>query len=128
MGFWICMFVVSLLIPVSMLVIGRLFIKRPPRTVNSAYGYRTAWSMKNAETWAFAHAHCGKTWQIVGLAMLPVTIAAMLLLYRRSEGVVGTWSGIVVCLQLVPLIGSIFPTERALKMNFDEDGNRCEGE
>ena len=128
MGLWICMLIVNLLLPVWMLMVGSLFMKRPPRTVNSVYGYRTARSMKNAETWAFAHAHFGKTWQITGLVSLPVMLTAMLLLYGQSERIVRTWSGIVLCSQSLPLTGTVFLTERALKMNFDKNGNRRAGE
>ncbi len=35
-----------------------LFSQRRPRQVNSMFGYRTARSMKNEDTWKFAHRHC----------------------------------------------------------------------
>ena len=37
------------------------------------------------------------------------------------------WAGTWICLlQLIPLLGSIVPVERALKKTFDQDGNRRE--
>lgn len=44
--------------------------KRPPKKINSFYGYRTAMSMKNRETWEFAHKHCGKLWSAWGCIAL----------------------------------------------------------
>jgi len=48
----------------------------------------------------------------------------MLFIIGKDESVVGTFGGILCYVQLVFLIGSIFPTERALKSNFDKHGNR----
>lgn len=56
--------------------------------------------------------------------MLVPSVIAMLFLIGKSESVIGTFGGILCGIQLVFLIGSIFPTERALKNNFDEHGNR----
>ena len=69
MLFWIFMFLMSLLIPLSMILIGRLFSRSAPKQINSVFGYRTAMSMKNKDTWEFAQ-YCGKTWSAVGRTLL----------------------------------------------------------
>ncbi len=127
MGFWVFMLISDLLMPVVMIGFGRVFLKHPPKEINGIYGYRTAMSMKNKETWEFAHKYCGKLWYICGLALLPVTIAAMLPVLGKSEDAVGTVGGILCVIQTIPLIGSIFPTERALRRTFDKQGNRKTG-
>lgn len=81
-------------------------------------------TLKNKETWEFAHHYCGKLWLTIGCAMLVPSVIAMLFLIGKSESVIGTFGGILCGIQLVFLIGSLFPTERALKNNFDEHGNR----
>lgn len=124
MGFWVFMLISDLLIPVAMIGFGRVFLKHPPKEINGIYGYRTAMSMKNKETWEFAHKYCGKLWYICGLALLPVTIAALLPVMGKSEDAVGMVGGILCVIQTIPLIGSIFPTERALRKTFDKQGNR----
>lgn len=48
----------------------------------------------------------------------------MLLLFGKSVRIVGTCGGIWVMIQCVLLIATIPPTEKALKNNFDEKGNR----
>ena len=48
-GFWIFMLLTDLLIPLLMIGLGRLFMKRPPKRINGIYGYRTKRSMKTQE-------------------------------------------------------------------------------
>ena len=48
----------------------------------------------------------------------------MLLLLNRDMPTVGYGALILICVQLFPLIGCIFPTERALKETFDRFGQR----
>lgn len=124
MGFWIFCLAMNLLLPVIMLVFGRLFQKKPPRQINGLYGYRTAWSMKSQETWNFAHKLCGRLWFRLGLILLPVSACAMLPALGRSVDTVGIWCCVVEGVQLVVLIGSIFPVERALKRTFDDFGRK----
>lgn len=126
MGFWIFMLIMNLLIPVTMIGFGNYFVKNPPKEINSVFGYRTPMSMKNTETWAFAHHYCGKLWLAIGWIMLIISILAMILIIGEENSVVGKFGGIINGIQLVFLVGSIFPTERALKKNFDRYGNRLE--
>ncbi len=124
MGFWIFMLVMDLLIPASMIGFGRLFLKRAPKEVNSVFGYRTSMSMKNKDTWEFAHKYFGRLWYVWGWVLLPVSVIPMLFVIGESEDIVGTVGSIIGGIQMVPMIGPIFPTERALKRNFDKNGNR----
>ena len=60
LGFWLYMLAVDLLIPATMIGFGLLFLKRPPKKINAIFGYRSMRSMRNEDTWRFAHQHCGK--------------------------------------------------------------------
>ena len=46
MGFWIFMLVMILLIPITMIGFGKLFLKQAPGEINAVFGYRTTMSMK----------------------------------------------------------------------------------
>ena len=96
----------------------------PPKDINSFYGYRTSMSMKSRETWDFAHRYFGRLWFILGLMLLPLSAAAMLFLLGESVKAIGNASLIIMAFQLLFLIIPIFPTERALKKNFDRFGFR----
>ena len=85
MGFWIFMLVMDLLIPVTMVFIGKRFQKKPPKEIKAMYGYRTAMSMKNKETWKYAHRCCGKLWYVSGLVMIPVTVIVGVCFRKREQ-------------------------------------------
>lgn len=117
------MFIVALLIPVIMICFGRKFMKSAPKDINIFYGYRTSMSMKNRETWEFAHNYWGKLCYKTGKLLL---ISALFLIFviGKDENVIGVFGTILVFIQMIPLITSLFATEKALKKNFDKNGNR----
>lgn len=121
---WIMMFICELLIPIIMIIIGVVFVKNPPKEINGIYGYRTKMSRLNQDTWDFAHHYCGKLWFKIGCIMLPVSILAMIILFGKSENVIGIATTVIQTTQVVVLIVAIFPVEKALKENFDKYGNR----
>ena len=45
---------------------------------------------------------------------------------NRDMPTIGYGALILICVQLFPLIGCVFPTERALKRTFDRFGQRIE--
>ena len=124
MGFWFFMLAMGLLFPVVMILFGTMFMKSAPKKINYIFGYRTDISMKNRDTWEFAHKYIGKLWFYLGLLLIPITVIPMLFVLGGTEDVVGTMGCIICVIALIILIVPIFPTERALKMNFDKDGNR----
>ena len=122
MGFWTFMLVMALLLPALMTAVGAYHRSRSPGKINSFVGYRTARSMKNEQTWAFAHRLFGRIWFRTGLAELPVLAACMLLFLGRGRDAVGFAGLALEMAQLAVLIATIFPVERALKRSFDENG------
>ncbi len=124
MGFWLFCTVSCLLVPAVMLYFGWRFLKKPPKHINSFYGYRTSRSMKNQQTWDFAHQVCGKLWFRWGLVLLPLSLLAMLLVPGKDAEELGLWLMGVTVIQVVVLLGSIVPVERALKKNFDQFGRK----
>lgn len=122
MGYWLFMLAVILLMPLTMIIFGRHFMHNPPKDINGSYGYRTSMSMKSRETWDFSHRYFGKLWFILGLILLPLSAAAMLFLLGKSVGAIGNASIVIMAVQLVFVIVPIFPTEAALKRNFDSNG------
>lgn len=85
MAFWIFMFVMNMLIPLSMIGFGRYFIKKAPKEINSVFGYRTSMSMKNRDTWELAHRLCGKIWHTAGWILLLCSAAAMLPVMGKDQ-------------------------------------------
>lgn len=123
-GFWLFMLLVDWIIPVVMILFGRLFLRQPPKNVNSVFGYRTTMSMKNQDTWAFAHRHCGRIWLGLGILLLPLSGLALLPALHQDVQTIGTVSGIVCVVQLVLMVCSAIPVELALRAIFDTNGGR----
>ena len=98
MGFWIFMLAMDLILPLSMVFLGRYFVRHAPGSINMLFGYRTARSMKNQDTWQFAHRYFGKLWYKMGLWLLILSVAAMLPGLGKDKDAVGTLGGIVCTL------------------------------
>lgn len=119
-GFYIFMVICTLLIPVTMLFFGYHWQRKPPKEINIGYGYRTRRSMSSKKAWNFAHVFFGKLWLKLGWITLAVTIVGMIAVafFTLEVTAVGIIGGIIVCLQMIPLILPAFITERALKREF----------
>ena len=124
MGFWIFMFLMALLVPAIMIGFGSWSAGHAPKEINALFGYRTAMSMKNQDTWEFAHHHSGKILRAAGWILLAVSALAMLPVRGKSTDTVGMFGAILMGVQVVVLLLSILPTEAALRKTFDPDGNR----
>lgn len=116
------MIVVALLIPIIMIGFGLLFWKWPPKTVNAVFGYRTSMSMKNGETWIFAHKYFGKWWFFIGLLTLAVTVVVLVAMSVSGVDAGERHEVAIMFMQMVPLLFPIIPTERALRRSFDING------
>lgn len=117
--------VVTALLPLTTIGIGLIWRKRPPAKMNMLYGYRTARSMLNKETWDFAHRYISKIWSLSGMILLPLSLPWPILFRNSGEAAMGVVVLIVVGVQLAAgLILPIILTETALRKNFDEYGRR----
>lgn len=124
MWFWWFMLACDILIPALMIGFGILMLKRPPKRINGLFGYRTAMSMKNMDTWGFAHEYAGRLWWKMGLIMAVPSLLAHIPFYNSGENDVGILGLIVMTLQCIVLVASIFPVESALSKTFNRDGSR----
>lgn len=123
-AFWVFMLAMDLLIPGVMIGFGKEFQKNPPTEINPGYGYRTAMSSKNQDTWDFAQRYMGKVWYQAGRWLLIPSALPLLFVLGRDVGTIGKVGMIACGVQLVVMLGSIGVTEHALKKNFDKNGKR----
>ena len=117
---WIC----SLLVPVIVIITGRMMWKHYPKNINGLIGYRTTLSMRNIDTWKFANEYCGRLWYRTGLLMLIFSIIICLLFFKASYNTAFMASLILIAIQCIILVATIFPTENALKREFPEEETR----
>ena len=124
MCFWWFMLLCDLLIPAVMMLAGYMMRMHCPKQINRVVGYRTARSMKNMDTWKFAHDYCGRLWQRIGAFLLPLSVLIHIPFYRSDVKTIGCVGSVFVTIQLLVLAASLIPTERALKRTFRDDGTR----
>ena len=98
------LFLCNLLIPVVVIVTGRIMWKHYPKNINGLVGYRTTRSMKNMDTWKFANEHCGRLWYKMGLFMLAFSVLVSVLLLRTNDNTYSMISLIFVLLQCIMII------------------------
>ena len=123
---WAVLLVDMFVVPAILLGFGWRFMKKPPQDINGAYGYRTSMSMKNRDTWDFAHQVCGQVWRRTGWVLLALSAVLLAWMQTRPGGERTNWLlGILVMLgEGTALILTIIPVERALKKTFDQNGTR----
>ena len=124
MGFWIFMLLMNMIIPAIMVACGKLFSEKAPEKINGIYGYRTPMSMKNRDTWEFAHKHFGQQWLSYGIKLSVFTMVIMLFLLGKDASRIGGYGGVINGIQVALMLLPIFSTERALRKTFDKQGNR----
>ena len=107
-----------------MIYIGRRYQRKPPKEINSLSGYRTSMSMKNQDTWKFAHNYVGKIWFTSGIVVIIPTIFIFMYLFGKRADTIGYIGGSICFIEMIPMIGSILPTEKALHKTFDINGYR----
>ena len=124
MWLWWFWLICDLLIPFVMIVVGRMSWKHCSKNINSLIGYRTTRSMKSMDTWKFAHEYCGKLWWKLGWLIMILTALMYITLYQSNDNMIGIAGVVLITIQCTVLIISIYPTEKALKEHFNDDGTR----
>lgn len=124
MWLWWFWLICDLFIPLVMIVVGRMTWKHCPKNINSLIGYRTTRSMKSMDTWIFAHEYCGKLWWKLGWLIMILTVLMYIPLYQSNDHMIGIAGVVLMTIQCTVLIISIYPTEKALKEHFNDDGTR----
>lgn len=116
------LFICSLLIPLSMFILGKRWSKNPPKKINGFSGYRTTMSTLNHDTWYYAHKYWGKISFILGGLMIVATTIYLITIKNRSD-----FEDLVtylVFIQMVIMALTIIPTELKLKKIFTKTGQR----
>lgn len=112
----------SIVLSLTMIGFGALFVKSPPSEINDGFGYRTSMSSKNEETWDFAHRYSGKIWIYLGIVNI-ILSSIMLIIFKNSSKIDDIvqyimYGEIVLLVLVIPI------TEVKLRKVFDKNGDR----
>ena len=117
MKFWIFMFIMTLLVPFSLIFMW--YVCPRIKRVNGIMGYRTSRSMMNQSTWDFAQRVCARN--SMKMFFPTIILAAVIMPFCKNKDIdtIG-WIGLGVTLaQLISYVVIIYLTESALKKEFD---------
>jgi uncharacterized membrane protein len=109
---------ITLITGVPFVVIGLIFKFFPPKNINSLYGYRTASSMRNLETWQLANQFAAKLMIQMGGLLMAVGVLTFLL---PPSPVTGLVAGIA--LVIISVVMQVYFTEKHINKHFDGRGN-----
>ena len=105
------------ILPLLTISIGYIMFNYPPKKINHFVGYRTFRSMKNENNWIFANKYCGKSWIIIGIIMLIITIILFLLNHLKIVNITEDIMLIIVFCEIFAIISPTFVIEKRLKNN-----------
>ena len=114
--------ITTAIMSLTMIGLGFLLSKKPPKEINFIVGYRTPMSTKNRDTWEFAHKYSGKVWIRSGIITAIISIVLAFSLQKLSyynQLMMG-----LIYIQLIILLLVIPLTELALRKTFDRNGIR----
>ena len=119
---FIFLLVCSLLVPLSMIILGKRWENNPPEDINGLSGYRTTMSRLNKDTLSYAHKYWGKINFCIGVILAVISSAFVLYIQGRPD--FETLIVYLVFAQIAIMALTIIPTEIKLNNVFTKEGYR----
>ena len=110
-------FVVVMLAPAAMLIVGLMWKVSPPPYQSKGLAYSTELTRKKPEAWAAAHRHCARMWMRTGIVSGGAS-AFLMVLFRENYSAFWMW---LIVGQMVLFCVSVFMIDLLLKNTFSED-------
>lgn len=118
-------YIVALIAPAAMLLVGLLWHISPPPYQKKGLAYNTELTRKNPDAWAVAHRHCSRLWIRIGIISSGASIILMVLF---SDVYASFWLWLIVG-QMVLFCVSVFMIDLFLKTSFsDEDDENADSD
>ena len=112
-------FIVVMLAPAAMLVVGLMWKISPPPYQSKGLAYSTELTRKNPDAWAAAHRHCARLWFRTGLVSGGAS-AFLMVLFKENYS--NFWMWLIVG-QMALFCVSVFMIDLLLKNTFFNDDN-----
>lgn len=114
--------VCSLVVPLSMILLGYRWKDNPPKDRQGISGYRTTMSRLNDETWKYAHKYWGRMNFVLGIILAILSFGVLILM--KDDTNFEMISVYLVFLQLGIMAFTIIPTEFLLHKHFTKQGRK----
>lgn len=109
-------FIVVMLAPAAMLIVGLMWKISPPPYQSKGLAYSTELTQKDPDAWAMAHRHCARLWMRIGIISGAASTALMILF---KEHYASFWVWLIVG-QMVLFCVSVFMIDLLLKNMFSD--------
>lgn len=97
--FWI----VDLIIPLTLIIVGRTYSVNPSKQISSLRGYRTTRSMSSKKAWNYANHLIGRIWGVLGLALLIFVVILKINAPMRPEYLSLINAGLGISALIIPI-------------------------
>jgi uncharacterized membrane protein len=108
---------VLLISGIAFLLISIFIWVKPPKTMNSLYGYRTKNSMKSQARWDFSQKYAAKKMIVSGVLMIAFSLIGYFFTFVIPPYQLLIGIGFLIALAIIPIL----LTEKALKDKFGND-------
>lgn len=110
--------------PVSLLVLGYLYLFKPAPEANYNFGFRTYYGMGSIEAWQFSQRIAGLVFGALGAVLLIVMLIVVLCFIGKDMLQVATMALISLLCQAVLILAARTVIAILAGKYFDKDGNR----
>ncbi len=110
--------------PVTLLVLGALYLFKPAPEANYNFGFRTYYGMGSIEAWQFSQKIAGLAFGGLGAALLLIMLIVILCFIGKDLLRVAVMAMICLLVQVVLILAARIVVAVLCKKYFDKDGQR----
>ncbi len=110
-------FVVVMLAPAAMLLVGLMWKISPPPYQSKGLAYSTELTRKDPDAWTVAHSHCARLWTRIGI-IGGAASAALMVLFKENYGSFWVW---IIVGQMALFCISVVMIDLLLKNTYSDD-------
>ena len=112
-------FIVVMLTPVAMVIVGLMWKISPPPYQSKGLAYSTELTRKDPDAWTAAHRHCARLWMRTGI-ISGAASAFLMILFRESYSSFWMW---LIVGQMALFCVSVFMIDLLLKNTFSDENS-----
>lgn len=117
-------FIVVMLAPISMLLVGLWWKISPPSYRSKGLAYSTDLTRKDPKAWAMAHRYCARLWIRTGIISGGAS-AFLMVLFKANYSAIWMW---LIVGQMALFCVSVFMIDLLLKNTFSSDNSNTKRE
>ena len=110
--------------PVTLLILGGLYLYKPAPEANYSFGFRTYYGMGSIEAWQFSQKIAGLIFGVLGAALLVIMLIVILFFIGKDLLQVAMIAMVCLLIQVVLILAARIVVAALCKKYFDKNGDR----